>query len=81
MDIMQRLAKIQWQLMKYGMFMGAIGGVFSFFGPLDSGMYNALLGVVVGGLLFGRKFEDALKELIETGYELADELFDDKSCM
>ena len=74
---MQRLAKAQWQLMKYGMFMGAVGGVASFVGPLDSGLHDALLGVVVGGMLLGRKFEDALKELIRACIELADELFDD----
>ena len=63
--------------MKYGMFMGIAGGVASFVGPLDSGLHNALLGVVVGGMLLGRKFETALKELIKASNELADELFDD----
>ena len=76
MAIMQRLAKIQWRLMRYGMFMGVVGGVFSFVGPFDSGLHNALLGVVTGGMLLGRKPEDALKELIRTCNELADEIFD-----
>ena len=74
--MMQRFAKAQWQLMKYGMFMGVVGGVFSFVGPLDSGLHNALLGVVVGGMLLGRKPENALKELIKVSNELADEIFD-----
>ena len=74
---MQRLAKAQLQLMKYGMFMGIAGGVASFVGPLDSGLHNALLGVVVGGMLLGRRFENALKELVRASNELADELFDD----
>ena len=74
--MMQRFAKAQWQLMKYGMFMGAVGGVFSFVGPLDSGLHNALLGVVVGGMLLGRKFENALKALIRASNELTEELFD-----
>ena len=74
---MQRLAKAQWRLMRYGMFMGAVGGVASFVGPLDSGLHNALLGVVVGGMLLGRKPENALKELIRASNELAEELFDD----
>ena len=73
---MQRLAKVQLQLMKYGMFMGAVGGVASFVGPLDSELCNALLGVAVGGILLGRKLEDSLKELIKASSELADELFD-----
>ena len=63
--------------MKYGMFMGVVGGVFSFVGPLNSGLCNALLGVVVGGMLLGRKPENALKELVRASNELADELFDD----
>ena len=63
--------------MKYGMFMGVVGGVASFIGPLDSGLHNALLGVVVGGMLLGRKFETALKELIKASNELIDELFYD----
>ena len=63
--------------MKYGMFMGIAGGVASFVGPLDSGSHNALLGVVVGGMLLGRKFETALKELIKASNELIDELFFD----
>ena len=75
--MMQRFAKAQWQLMKYGMFMGVVGGVASFVGPLDSGLHNALLGVAVGGMLLGRKPENALKELIRACNELADELFDD----
>ena len=74
--MMQRLAKAQLLLMRYGMFMGAVGGVASFVGPLDSGLHNALLGVVVGGMLLGRKFENALKELIRASNELADEIFD-----
>ena len=75
--MMQRFAKAQWQLMKYAMFMGVVGGVASFVGPLDSGLHNALLGVVVGGMFLGRKFEEALKEIIRASNELADELFDD----
>ena len=75
--MMQRLAKAQWRLMKYGLFMGIVGGVASFVGPLDSGLHNALLGVVVGGILLGRKFETALKELIKASNELIDELFYD----
>ena len=74
---MQRFAKAQLLLMKYGMFMGVVGGVFSFVGPLDSGLHNALLGVVVGGMLLGREPENALKELIKASNELADELFYD----
>ena len=62
--------------MKYGMFMGVVGGVASFVGPLDSGLHRALLGVVVGGILLGRRFENALKELIKVSNELADEIFD-----
>ena len=75
--MMQRFAKAQLQLMKYGIFMGVVGGVFSFVGPLDSGLHNALLGVVAGGMLLGRKPENALKELIKASNELAEELFDD----
>ena len=74
--MMQRFAKAQLQLMKYGMFMGTVGGVASFVGPLDSGLHNALLGVVAGGMLLGRKPENALKELIKASNELAEELFD-----
>ena len=69
--MMQRFAKPQWQLMKYGLFMGVGGGIFSFVGPLDSGLHNALLGVVIGGMLLGGKPENALKELIEVSNELA----------
>ena len=75
--MMQRLAKAQCQLMKYGLFMGIVGGVASFVGPLDSGLHNALLGVVAGGMLLGRRFENALKELIKASNELADKIFDD----
>ena len=74
--MMQKLIKVQWQLMKYGMFMGVAGGVASFVGPLDSGLCNALLGAAVGGMLLGRRFENALKDLIQVSHELADEIFD-----
>ena len=75
--MMQKLAKAQWQLMKYGIFMGVVGGVASFVGPLDSGLHNALLGVAAGGMLLGCKPENALKELFRASNELADKLFDD----
>ena len=73
---MQRFAKAQLLLLKYGMFMGAVGGVFSFVGPLDSGLHNALLGVVAGGMLLGRRVDNVLKEIIKASNELADEIFD-----
>ena len=63
--------------MRYGMSMGAVGGVASFVGPLDSGLHNAMLGVVVGGMFFGHKPENTLKELIKASNKLAEELFDD----
>ena len=75
--MMQRFAKAQLLLMKYGMFMGTVGGVVSFVGPLDSELHNALLGVVVGGMLLGRKPENALKELVRASNKLADKLFYD----
>lgn len=62
--------------MKYGVFMGAVGGIASFVGPFDSGINNAFSGVAVGGILLGRRFEDALKEFIKANNELADEIFD-----
>ena len=74
--MMQKLIKVQWQLMKCGMIMGVAGGVASFVGPLDSGLCNALLGAAAGGMLLGRKIADALKELIRASNELADEIFD-----
>ena len=74
--MMQRFVKAQLLLMKYGMFMGVVGGVFSFVGPFDSGLHNALLGVVVGGMLLGRRVDNVLKEIIKASNELADEIFD-----
>lgn len=63
--------------MKYGMFMGTVGGVFSFVGPLNSGLHNALLGVAVGGMLLGRRLEDAMKEAVKASNELGDEFLDE----
>ena len=75
--MMRKLEKVQWKLLRYSMFMGVVGGVASFVGPLDSGMHNAVLGVIVGRILLGRRFENAVKELIKIIQESADETFDD----
>lgn len=72
--MMQRIARTQLQLMKYGAFLGVLGGVASFIGPPHSGLIKAYIGVVVGCVILGGRLTKALKEAIDASDEMFDEI-------
>lgn len=74
--MMQRLLKAQLRLIKYGACIGIIGGVSSFIGPDHHGLVKAMIGVVVGCMLFGKRLPSALVEMLRANQELMDEMED-----
>lgn len=74
--MMQRIAKAQLKLMKYGAFIGIIGGIASFVGPPHHGLIKAMIGVIIGCMLLGKRLPIALKEMHDANKPLMDEIED-----
>ena len=74
--MMQRVTKAQLKLMKYGAFIGIIGGIASFVGPPHNGLIKAMIGVVIGCMLLGKRLPIALKEMYDANKPLMDEIED-----
>lgn len=72
--MIERITKAQPRLMKYGAFIGIIGGVASFIGPNHHGLIKAMMGVVIGCILLGKRLPLALKEMFDAIQELTDEM-------
>ena len=72
--MMERIAKAQLRIMKYGAFIGIIGGIASFVGPNHHGLIKAMMGVVIGCMLLGKRLPLALKEMFDANQELTDEM-------
>ncbi len=73
---MQRVTKAQLKLMKYGAFIGIIGGIASFVGPPHNGLIKAMIGVVIGCMLLGKRLPIALKEMYDANKPIMDEIED-----
>lgn len=74
--MMQRIAKAQLKLMKYGAFIGIIGGIASFVGPPHYGLFKAMIGIVIGCMLLGKRLPIALKEMYDANKPIMDEIED-----
>lgn len=74
--MMQRVTKAQLKLMKYGAFIGIIGGIASFVGPPHNGLIKAMIGVVIGCMLLGKRLPIALKEMYDANKPIMDEIED-----
>lgn len=74
--MMQRITKAQLKLMKYGAFIGIIGGIVSFIGPNHHGLIKTMIGVVIGCLLLGKRLPTALNETFDATQEIMDRLDD-----
>ena len=74
--MMQRIAEAQLKLMKYGAFIGIIGGIASFVGPPHHGLIKAMIGIVIGCMLLGKRLPIALKEMYDANKPLMDEIED-----
>lgn len=74
--MMQRFAKAQLKLMKYGAFIGIIGGIASFVGPNHHGLIKTMIGVVIGCALLGKRLPLALKQSFNASQEIMDEMED-----
>lgn len=74
--MMQQFAKAQLKLMKYGAFIGIIGGIASFVGTPQHGLTKAMIGVVTGCMLLGKRLPIALKEMYDANKPLMDEIED-----
>lgn len=72
----QRFAKAQLKLIKYSAFIGIIGGIASFIGPNHHGLIKAMIGVVIGCALLGKRLPTALKETLDANKEMMDEIED-----
>ena len=73
---MPRIAKAQLKLMKYGAFIGIIGGIASFVGPPHHGLIKAMIGIVIGCMLLGKRLPIALKEMYDANKPVMDEIED-----
>ena len=74
--MMQRMARAQLKLMKYGAFIGIIGGIASFVGPPHHGLIKAMIGVIIGCMLLGKRLPIALKEMYDATKPIMDEIED-----
>lgn len=74
--MMQRFAHVQLKLMKYGAFIGTVGGITSFVGEPHHGGLKALIGVVIGCALLGNRLPIAVKEMYDANKPLMDEVED-----
>lgn len=74
--MMPRIANAQLKLMKYGAFIGIIGGIASFVGPLHHGLIKAMIGIVIGCMLLGKRLPIALKEMYDANKPIMDEIED-----
>ena len=74
--MMPRIAKAQLKLMKYGAFIGIIGGIASFVGPPHHGPIKAMIGIVIGCMLLGKRLPIALKEMYDANKPVMDEIED-----
>lgn len=72
--MMQRIARTQLKLMKYGFIIGIIGGIASFIGEPHHGGLKAMIGVVVGCALLGKRLPIALKEMFDANQVFIDEI-------
>lgn len=66
----QRFAKAQLRLMKYGAFLGIIGGIALFVGPNHSCLIKALIGIIVGCALLGNRLPKAIKKALSASKEM-----------
>lgn len=53
--MIHQFVKAQLKLMKYGAFIGIIGGIASFIGPNHHGLIKTMIGVVIGCALLGKR--------------------------
>ena len=74
--MMPRIAKAHLKLMKYGAFIGIIGGIASFVGPPHHGLIKAMIGIVIGCMLLGKRLPIALKEMYDANKPVMDEIED-----
>ena len=74
--MMPSIAKAQLKLMKYGAFIGFIGGITSFVGSPHNGLIKAMIGVIIGCMLLGKRLPVALKEMYEANKPIMDEIED-----
>ena len=70
------MANAQLKLMKYGAFIGIIGGIASFVGPPHHGLIKAMIGIVIGCMLLGKRLPIALKEMYDANKPIMDEIED-----
>lgn len=74
--MMQRIARAQLKLMKYGAFIGIIAGIASFVSPLHHRLIKAMIGVVIGCMLHGKRLPMALKEMYNANKPIMDKIED-----
>lgn len=72
--MMQRIARAHLRLIKYGAFIGIIGGIASFVGPPTHGLIKAMIGIVIGCILLGIRLPVALKEMYDANKAIIDEI-------
>jgi hypothetical protein len=60
--------------MKYGAFIGIIGGLASFIGPNYHVLIKAMIGDIIGCLLLGKRLPAALREMYDAKQAVLDEI-------
>lgn len=72
--MMKRMVRAQLKLIKYGAFLGIIGGIASFIGPPHHGLLKTMIGVVTGCMLLEKRLPMALKEMYDASQSIIDEI-------
>lgn len=74
--MMRGIMRIQLRLMRYGAFIGIIGEIATFVGPPHHGLIKAMIGIVIGCMLLGKRLPTALKEMFDANKPIMDETED-----
>lgn len=74
--MMQRMVRAQLKLVKYGAFIGIIGGIASLIGPNHHGLIKTMIGIVIGCMLLGKRLPESLREMFEANQAIMDEIED-----
>lgn len=57
------ILKAELRIIRYGILIGALGGIAPYIGPSHSPEIKTLIGIVVGCMILGKKLPDAVRQL------------------
>lgn len=57
------ILKAELRIIRYGILIGALGGIAPYIGPAHSPGIKTLIGITVGCMILGRRLPDAVRQL------------------